>query len=352
MNTAIPHECCPNVTAFFPLSPRRAGREPERGAQTHPNHFKSLEFNRDAVTPDGLVRFRGAHAPRVWRSAPSPTASLSDQPHSKDARNDTGFTLVELLVVITVIAILAALLLPVLNRAKLRAYDTQCKSNLRQWALAWQTYVDSNDNKFSSGTSVDWARGEWIVVLSRYYGKKPDLLLCPRATMRRGPSVTECQVALNSPNAVDWGGPTTAWAAAIPDPSNPVLPLISSYGLNIWVYNPSRDVSNIQGRPAAWNWRKFDVPQPANTPLFLDSMWRGGGPNSDDPPPAFNGEWLGAGAEMHHFAIARHSKGVNVLFFDSSVRYSSAKNLWNFYWHNQYDTTYAAQHIHFPAWMN
>ncbi len=70
-----------------------------------------------------------------------------------------------------------------------------------------------------------------------------------------------------------------------------------------------------------------------------------------DPPPAFNGKWLGVGAEMHHFAIARHNKGVNLLFFDGSVCYSRAKSLWNFYWHNQYDTSYAATHIQFPAWM-
>ena len=276
------------------------------------------------------------------------TSDVSSQPRRRPA----GFTLMELLVVITVIGILASLLLPVLSRAKLRAYDTQCKSNLHQWSIAWTSYVEDNNNSFSTGTTVTWARGEWLVALAKYYGKKPDLLFCPRATLRRGPGLYETQVPLNSPQAVEYGGPATAWASAIPDPANPALPLLSSYGLNIWVYNPPGNVSNIQGRPAAWNWRKFDVPQPANTPLFLDSMWRGGGPNYTDPPPAFNGEWLGAGAEMHHFAIARHDQGVNLLFFDGSVRYARAKALWNFYWHNQYDVTYAAQHIQFPAWMN
>jgi len=266
-------------------------------------------------------------------------------------RPSAGFTLMELLVVIAVIGILASLLLPVLSRAKLKAYDTQCKSNLHQWAIAWTSYAEDNNNYFSTGTSVLWARGEWLVALSKYYGKKPDLLLCPRATLRRGPGDQETQAPLNSPAAVDYGGPTTAWASAIPDPSNPALPLISSYGLNIWAYNPPGNISNIQGRPASWNWRKFDVPQPSETPLFLDSMWRGGGPNYTDTPPAFNGEWVGVQAEMHHFAIARHDKGVNVLFFDGSVRYARAKTLWNFYWHNQYDTTYAATHIQFPAWM-
>jgi prepilin-type processing-associated H-X9-DG protein len=81
-------------------------------------------------------------------------------------------------------------------------------------------------------------------------------------------------------------------------------------------------------------------------------MWRGGGPDCADVPPAFNGQWTGYNAEMQHFAIARHNRGVNVLFFDGSVRYSSAKNLWFFLWHNHYDVSYPADNIQFPAWMN
>ena len=66
-----------------------------------------------------------------------------------------GFTLVELLTVLAIIAVLAGLLLPVLSRAKQQARSTACKSNLRQLGLGMKMYINDHGH-YPVGSAAQW----------------------------------------------------------------------------------------------------------------------------------------------------------------------------------------------------
>jgi len=89
-----------------------------------------------------------------------------------------GFTLIELLVVIAIIAILAAILFPVFARAREKARQTSCLSNVKQTTLAFLMYAQDFDETFCRGWQPAAAGGEWFVVLQPYM-KNQQIRECP-----------------------------------------------------------------------------------------------------------------------------------------------------------------------------
>ncbi len=119
-------------------NPTADGQAPDRGRT-------ALRRGRRGIAASGADAY-------VRRSLGGVSTAVPDRP--------AGFTLIELLVVIAIIGILAALVLPVLQRARTKADSTVCLNNLKQLQLAWQMYTDDHRGEYPENYS-EWMGGVW-----------------------------------------------------------------------------------------------------------------------------------------------------------------------------------------------
>ncbi len=266
---------------------------------------------------------------------------------------DKGFTLVELLVVIAIIALLMAILLPALNKARDAGNTVKCAANLRQFGLMYELYAQGHNESMPGG----WNSGTmWMVDLMPYYQGASDIRLCPKA--KKFLDQTGCYSDAVCPKTIEsaWGrwGKPNFYGGVVPVWAKEGL--YGSYGVNGWAHNPPDIGATINGtklydialvdRPRYWR-SMLNVKNAADVPLMSDAMWDGTEPRVDDAPPS---SLCLQNSNMSVFCIPRHAGRENMLFMDKSVRKVGLKSLWTLPWHRQWRPIDSA-YMDWPEWM-
>lgn len=236
-----------------------------------------------------------------------------------------GFTLIELLVVIAIIAMLLAIVMPGLRKAKESVRSVICRSNLKQWGLCFSMYLEENDQKFTLGHDVTWlSYWAWIEKMRPYFDND-DIFFCPAAQ----------KYSLENSPGVDWKWGSTRecwWYKPSTVTTNEPL-YVGSYGLNYWVSSAKK--GDPWGREEEFHWQTSSIKTSrSSVPLFLDCMWVGSYPYDTDRPSS--AEDMPHQAGMPRFSMKRHRTGVNTVFLDQSSREVDIKELWRLKWHRQF----------------
>ncbi|BDI32536.1 hypothetical protein CCAX7_45870 [Capsulimonas corticalis] len=241
-----------------------------------------------------------------------------------------GFTLIELLVVIAIIAILAAILFPVFAKAREKARQISCASNLKQFGLAAQMYAQDYDETYSGpfigGPGLAGGDGNdkkiWVELLYPYT-KNTQIARCPSASggvtyFYNGSGITENP---DLASVVKAGGVNYAYNDTF-----------GYNGSNFGIGSPGAYGTGVNGN-GPFGAALSLVDSPAATILLVDTP--GGG---DYEVEYFNRldasacALFGTGQDLPHLGVdSRHTDGFNAAFYDGHVKFQKSTRPYQWY---------------------
>ena len=257
------------------------------------------------------------------------------------ATKGAAFTLIELLVVVAIIALLMAILLPTLQRAREHAKATVCVSHLKEWGKTFALYVQDNEGRVPRGAS----RGVWLLrgaFTSQGGTNEPQvgrsihtegIACCPLATkLAESPGT----MIFDAPDYQVKGTPGevfNAWEIASPGPA-----FRGSYALNESLFVPEMGTESWSANSRrVLETNVFSIRHAARVPMLLDSTMPIAWAGDEKTPPPRDGYRAAVGG-MGAFCTKRHDEYVNGLFLDWSVRKIGLKELWTLKWHPAWNT--------------
>ena len=249
----------------------------------------------------------------------------------------SGFTLIELLVVIAIIALLLAILMPSLRKAKEMAKSVVCRTRLKQCHNIVQLFAHDNDDKFPD---KNWdndpysdPHGLWWIQPMFEYSDEPDLFVCPKTN--RHPEMETNLIGRPKNN-------NQHWATRIPDDKavhNAGEILYGSLAPNGWIMDIKEGTWG--DLPQENFWGNLNIIGGSEVPLFLDCYWVDAWPFHTDAPSETEEEIFAntPSNNMQKYTLNRHGGAINSVFFDGSARKVGLKGLWMLKWHRNFQTS-------------